>query len=155
MMKKIPLGATITGAYRFAFGQFLNLVKLIWLPALIGVVLNLVVSPQMMVLTEAMRTHNYSGLSMPLPLVALLFALAWLASFMLVTGIFQFALDKDDVRGRFWYFSLGTPLWRLLGAFLLFILVLAALLLIYILAARRYCSCSGWALPPPISRARP
>ena len=33
-MKKIPVGATIAHAYRFAFGDFLKILGVMWLPLL-------------------------------------------------------------------------------------------------------------------------
>ena len=131
-MKKIPVGATIAHAYRFAFFDFFKILGVMWLPMAIMWLPGLLMKPQLMALSAQMGARNLSGFRemlwflVPFYLVALIFA------FMQFIGIAQLALGRRS--GPAWfYFSLGKPVWRLIGSFLLFILAfiigwLAALL---------------------------
>ena len=133
-MKKIPVGATVAHAYRFAFGQFFNLLKLLWLPLATLLTFNTIVGPQISALSQGLITHDYSGMTMPGLAVLLLAVATWISSFVLITGVFQFALGQDEVRDRAIYMSFALPLWRLIGALLLLMVVLVALAILYVLA---------------------
>jgi hypothetical protein len=133
-MKKIPVGATIAHAYRFAFSEFFNLLKLIWLPLTAATILNIVLRPQIQAMTQGLRTHDFSVMTMPVPLVGLAFAAAMLMSLMQATALYQYALGRPEAQGRWYYFSLARPVWRMLGGWLLIILTLASLLIVYVIA---------------------
>jgi len=134
-MKKIPVGATIAHAYRFAFGGFPALVRLAWLPLAANLVLNFTLAPQMAAISRGITTHDFSGVTMPWPLLVPLYVVAIIATFMLFTAIFQFALGRPEAaRHRWFYFSLERPLWRMIGSLLLFALTMAALAVVYLLA---------------------
>lgn len=133
-MTKIPVGQTIAHAYGFAFRQFLPLLKLTWFPLLAVMVCNIMVVPQLMALSQGLRTRDFSDVTMPWPVILLLYAGVIAASFVWITAIYQYALGQDVPGHRWFYFSLARPMWRILGGFLLMILVLLALLITYILA---------------------
>ena len=134
-MKKIPVGHTIAHAYRFAFGGFPALVRLAWLPLAANLALNFTLAPQMAAISRGITMHDFSGVTMPWPLLAPLYAVAIIATFMQFTAIFQFALGRPEAaRHRWFYFSLGKPLWRMIGSLLLFALTMAALAVVYLLA---------------------
>ena len=133
-MKKIPVGATIAHAYRFAFSEFFNLLKLIWLPLAGFMVLNILVVPQISAVSRGIATHDYSAVTMSWPLLVLLYAITLILSFMQMTAIFQYALEQPEARHRWYYFSLAKPLWRLIGALLLLILALLGILIVYAIA---------------------
>jgi hypothetical protein len=129
-MNKIPVGATIAHAYRFAFAEFFNLLKLLWLPLIVMLGLNLFVGPQISALSRGLTSHDYSGMTMPWPLVLLLGACAWTFSFMLITAAFQYALGQDEARNRNYYLSFAMPLWRMIGALLILVLLVLAILFV-------------------------
>ncbi len=133
-MKKIPVGATISHAYGVAFGEFPKLLKLLWLPLLLTLGLNAIVGPQFTALSQGLRTHDFSKVTMPGPLILLIALAAWTFAFMLMTGSFQYALGQDEARPRAYYLSFAMPLWRLIGAFLALILAMAGLVLVYVIA---------------------
>jgi len=134
-MKKIPVGPAIVHAYRFAFRELPALVRLAWLPLGITLILNILLAPQMMALSRGLPTRNFSGVTMAWWLLAPLYVVAMIAAFMQFTAIFQYALGRPEAgRHRWFYFSLERPLWRMIGAFLLFGLTMAALAVVYLLA---------------------
>jgi hypothetical protein len=134
-MKNIPVGPAIVHAYRFAFGEFPALVRVAWLPLGITLILNIVLAPQMMALSRGLPTRDFSGVTMAWWLLAPLYVVAMIAAFMQFTAIFQFALGRPEAtQHRWFYFSLERPLWRMIGAFLLLALTMAALAVVYLLA---------------------
>jgi hypothetical protein len=89
---------------------------LMWLPSLF-------MRQQMTTLSVQMATHDYSSLRQMWPLFLLFYAVAFVLIFMQVIGIAQLALDRH--KGPVWfYFSLGKPVWRLIGSFLLLIVAI-------------------------------
>jgi hypothetical protein len=133
-MKNIPVGATIAHGYRFAFTEFFNLLKLVWLPLAGFMILNILVVPQISAISRGIATHDYSAVTMSWPLLVLLYAITLILSFMQITAIFQYALEQPEARHRRYYFSLAEPLWRLIGALLLLILALLGILIAYAIA---------------------
>lgn len=119
-MKKIPVGATISYAYQFAFGDFLKILGVMWPSMLLMWVPSIVMRPQMMALSGQMAARNYSGLGEFLPLLILFYVVAFILLFMQVIGIAQLALERH--KGPVWfYFTFSRPMWRLIGSFLLLI----------------------------------
>jgi hypothetical protein len=120
IMKKIPVGATIAHAYRFAFGDFFKILGVMWLPLMILWTPSLLMRTRMTALSAQFAAHDFSGIRemwgvlLPLYLAALVFL------FMQMIGIARLALGLQ--RGPVWfYFSLGKPVWRLIGSYLLLI----------------------------------
>jgi hypothetical protein len=118
IMKKIPVGATIAHAYRFAFGDFFRILGVMWLPMAIMWLPSLLMRARMMALSTQFAAHDFSairemgGVLLPLYLAAFVFL------FMQMIGIARLALGLP--RGTVWfYFSLGKPVWRLIGSYLL------------------------------------
>lgn len=125
-MQKIPVGATISGAYGFGFGNILSVLGVLWLPHL--------------VLAAIIAAAIY-GLAPDLPGQAMrgefdmaffkniirIIGIVWLASIvirsMVTVGLQERALGKAT-GPVFFYFSLGAPVWRLLGAFILAFLII-------------------------------
>jgi hypothetical protein len=130
-MQKIPVGATIAHAYRFAFGQFLNLLRLTWLPMMAGQILSMGLMPQFLAMRQSLATQSPASFSIPWPLFLLLYAMAMIASFMQITIAFQYGLGRIEASGRWFYFTLARPLWRMAGAFLLLILIMMVLAVVY------------------------
>jgi hypothetical protein len=134
-MKKIPVGAAIAHAYRFAFGGFPALVRLAWLPVALTMLLNVALAPQMAALSRGITTRDFSGVTMHWWLLVPLYIVAMIAAFMQISAILQYAMDRPEAaRHRWFYFSLGRPLWRMIGSLLLLLLTMAALAVVYVLA---------------------
>lgn len=133
-MKKIPVGLTIAHAYGFAFREFLPLLKLTWLPLVAVLICNILVAPQLLALSEGLRTRDFSGLTMPWPYILLLYAILIVMTANWLTAIYQYAFGRPEARSGWFYFSLEKPVWRLIGGFILMVLVLMALVIVYVLA---------------------
>jgi hypothetical protein len=133
-MKKIPVGATIAHAYRFAFQEYLNIAKVAWLPLVLTYAGMIPVQVQMTALPAAIAAHDFSAITMPVPLIVLIYAASMVMSLMLITGVFQYALGQSEAKNRWYYFSLGRPMWRVLGAIGLMILALLGLILVLVIA---------------------
>jgi len=134
-MKKISIGATIAHGYRFGFGGFVGLFRLLWLPTAIAAVCNYFTGDQMSLFIRSLRTHDFSALSMPWPILLLGTTAAFVCSTMELTAAFQLALGQIEPANRWFYFPLlQKALWRVVGAMLLLMLTLAALVVVYLLA---------------------
>jgi hypothetical protein len=119
-MTKIPVGATIAQAYRFAFRDFFRILGVMWPVMLLMWLPSLLARQQMMTLSMQMGAHDFSGLKQWWPLLLLFYLVALILMFMQIIGVAQLALDRH--KGPVWfYFSLGQPVWRLIGSFLLLI----------------------------------
>ena len=70
-MKKIPVGATIAHAYRFAFGDFLTVLRSIWLPLLVQLGLSILVGRYAISLFQALAAKDPSAVSLLGPIVPL------------------------------------------------------------------------------------
>lgn len=120
-MTKIPVGATIAHAYRFAFGDFVRILGVMWPAMLLMWLPSLLMRQQMATLSAQMAAHDYSSLRQMWPFFLLFYSMAFILIFMQVIGIAQLALDRH--KGPVWfYFSLGKPVWRLIGSVLLLIM---------------------------------
>ena len=74
-MQKIPVGATVAHAYRFAFGHAADIFKAIWLPLLAQLAVALMLTRQMAIFMAAMEAKDPSAVNLFGPLL-LLFPLA-------------------------------------------------------------------------------
>src|SRR5215469_12695513 len=132
-MPKIPVGATIAQAYRFAFGDLLKILSIIWLPWLVLSAANLLLRTPAMTLSQDIATNNFAGVGPLLLIMVPLYLFGLYALFMQITGITQQALGLRT-GSPFYYLSFGRPVWRLIGAFLLTALIILGLYLGFILA---------------------
>jgi len=124
-MTKIPVGATIARAYRFAFGDFLEILGVLWPAMAIMWAPGFFMRQQTMTLSAQMAAHDYSSLRTLWPLLVPLYLAMLVLMFMQVVGVARLALDR--LKGKTWfYFDLGKPVWRLIGTFLL--LIVAAII---------------------------
>jgi hypothetical protein len=118
---KIPVGRTIEGAYGFAFSNFLSVLGTAWFPY-VALVLFIVGSAVLLVPGIASslphETFNPSNVAGLIGL-GLLAALAFLVVVSMVNvGILRKALGLHP-SPVFFYFSLGAPVWRMIGALFL------------------------------------
>jgi hypothetical protein len=143
-MKKIPVGATIAHAYRFAFGDFLKILSVIWLPLAILWVPGLLLQSRMMALSSQFVSHDFSGFAHIWPLLFLLYIAMFIFMFMQIVGIARLALGLRE--GASWfYFALDRPLWRLMGSLLL---VFLAMIIGWLRYWAAYCSAPCWRSSP-------
>lgn len=133
MTNKIPVGATIARAYGFAFGNIVNNLGAIWIPAAILYALAYLFHAQYMSATLNLMTHDPL-----LMLTGMRFLLvAFVVSFVLLTAQIA-ALTKEALGLRtgnpFLQFPFGAAMWRLIGAWLLYFLVMIVIYVGAILA---------------------
>lgn len=126
-MNKIPVGETVSHAYGFAIGQFLRILGIVWAPLAVSIAVGLMVTPGFfgnhMPVNDMDEIRRQSLRLSPFIFVFSLFIRA-----MIGVGVTELALGKRS-GNTFVYFSIAAPVWRLIGAWLLFILVM---ILIYI-----------------------
>jgi len=124
---KIPVFATIAHAYGFAISRFLQILGIVWAPLAVAIAVGLLVTPGFM--GNHIRIDDVEAIQrnathvMPLVFIFTLFIRA-----MIGVGVTELALGKREGLTLV-YFSLGASVWRLIGAWLLFIL---AMVFIYI-----------------------
>jgi len=130
-MSKIPVGATIAHAYRFAFGNFAQIASIVWLPWLTLSAGAILLRAKIMGLSNAIMTHDMSAISSALGILVPFYLLSMFLLFMQITGITQQALGLRT-GSPYYYFNAGKPVWHLIGAFLLaiFVVVIGYLLVI-------------------------
>jgi hypothetical protein len=120
-MTKIPVGATISYAYRFAFGDFLRILGVMWPSMILMWVPSIFMRSQLLALSTQMT--NQGSLGQFGPLLGLFYIVAMVLIFMQIIGIAQLALEQR--KGPVWfYFSFSKPMWRLIGSFLLLIVAM-------------------------------
>ncbi len=117
-MSKIPVGATIVHAYRFAFRDFFRILSVMWLPLAVMWLPGLLLQQRMMALSTQMAMRDYSGLRELLPFLLPFYLVCFVLMFMQFIGIARLALGLP-MTSRWFYFSLGRPVWRLIGSMLL------------------------------------
>lgn len=125
---KLPLEETIVGGYRFLFTNIVSVIGTLWLPYLLLLILGLacgtiVLPPE--VLHGDLSHFDYHILMQPQAHAArLLFFLANLVVGAMVTvNWMRHALGQKQTT-TFVYFSLGAPVWRMVGAMILGSLVM-------------------------------
>lgn len=117
-MNKLPVGETISGAYGFAFAGFLTVLGTVWLPYLVLFALD---AGAVYLIAPDLPTRVVHG-DIDMSLVyswqrvrPLIFIVNFIIGSMIAVGLQQRALGQ--VQGpTFFYFSLGAPVWRMIGA---------------------------------------
>jgi len=144
---KIAVGRALEDAYSFAFKRFFSVLGTVWFPYLIlfvifGCVFVTFFAQFGPLWIETMRRGPFETRSMDPEMMRdmfrhmtslvgfapLLLLVALVVRSMVLVGLLQLALDQRE-GPVFVYFSLGAPVWRLFGAFLL------ACVIIWIIAA--------------------
>jgi hypothetical protein len=129
-MNKIPVGATIAYAYRFAFGQAPTLLRAIWLPLLLQLVLAFFLIKRSALLFAAMNAQDPSATTLVGP-VLLLVPVIIILFFVQLTAAMETALGNPP---RSWFtFRLDKPMWRLLGGFVITALIITAAMIGYLM----------------------
>jgi hypothetical protein len=133
MTRKIPVGATIAHAYRFAFRQFLAIAGIMWASYALILLLAFLSRDSFAALSQASATRNMALMQGHWAPLLLHFLVSFLLVFIQMTGLTQFALGERR-ESPWFYFSLGRPVWRLVGAVFLAVLAIAAVAVCYGLA---------------------
>ncbi|HUO94216.1 MAG TPA: hypothetical protein VMU22_14925 [Rhizomicrobium sp.] len=134
-MNKLPVGETISGAYGFAFADFLSVLGIAWLPHVIYVLL---IAGIVYGLAPELPGQIMNGQFDISTLYALrrIGGLIWLVG-VVVQSMVTVGLQKKalgEMPGpTFVYFSLGAPVWRMIGA--VFLAVLSYILIVALTAA--------------------
>lgn len=133
-MGRVPVRATVAQAYRFAFGGFVDLVRLTWLPQLliVGLMFTLLWPAMIEVLGAAGSGVPPNGGRVLIFLLAYVFMV--MLVFAQIAAIARAALGLKGSEGWL-HFPAGRPVWRLIGAFLLLLLVFLGVALAMILVS--------------------
>ncbi|HVU19762.1 MAG TPA: hypothetical protein VHE09_03460 [Rhizomicrobium sp.] len=145
-MNKIPLERTIGSAYQFAFRNFLSVLGVLWLPAVVvcAVIAGVIyltwgdisqlhsLSMQASSLTDSRDALTQQRLDALLAVAGslgrfggLIALLLLIARAMVSVGVLRKALGLHE-GPIFVYFSLGAPVWRMVGAMILAVLAIVA-----------------------------
>jgi hypothetical protein len=166
-MPKIPLERTIESAYRFAFTNFFSVLGVIWLPlvAVCTLVLGLLYLTWMdmanlhalHVYFEDMKSQSVdvtlsahqvqmlaTAIGGALRFAGLIGLVVLIARAMVTVGVLRKALGLHE-GPIFVYFSLGAPLWRMIGAMVLAILVVIGVVVATCIAAGILVAAAGYA----------
>jgi hypothetical protein len=137
-MNKIPLEATLVGAYRFLFTRIVSIIGTFWFPYLI--LAAVIGGCAWMVLPHEVFQGDFSHVNRALiysgPIWALRGVLniaALIIGPMILVNLMRHSLGLKQTT-TFVYFSLGAPVWRMIGALLLAGLLLAAVVVVFVLA---------------------
>jgi hypothetical protein len=121
-MRKIPVGATVTHAYRFVFANALTVLKAVWLPLLAQLAVILLLTKRMALFLAAMQARDPSAATLFGPLL-LLFPLVLVFFFAQFTAATEVAFGRPP---QSWVaFHFDKPMWRLMGRFLAALLIIA------------------------------
>jgi hypothetical protein len=132
-MTKIPVGKTIAHAYRFTFQNFVPIICVMWPAWVLMAVIMFFMRGDFVALTQASATRNFTLLQGHLGRLLLSYLVIFVLLFMQITGLTRLSLGLP-MPSRHYYFSLGKPVWRLIGAVLLTVLAIAAVVAVYALA---------------------
>lgn len=131
---KIPFERTVAAAYRFVLENFVSVLGIGWVPyllaGLIGTALLSAVLPQLdLVLQSGQEKWNQDQVGQliaPIAGAGFVFAIAViLAAAMVMVGMMRKALGQHSAPVYF-FFSLGSQVWRMIGAYILLLLLLWA-----------------------------
>jgi hypothetical protein len=130
-MKKIPVGATIANAYRFAFGDFPTVLRSIWLTLAVQLGLTIVLAQRLVPLLRAVEAKDPSATSLlgPILLIYPVVLILFFAQFATVTKIALGTRREIPLID----FPFGKDMWRLLGAFIVAGLAIVAMLIAFAL----------------------
>jgi hypothetical protein len=124
---KIPVFATVAHAYGFAVSQFLRILGIVWAPLVVSMAVSLMLTPGFagnhIPIDDVDAIRRNASHFAPFVFIFSLFIRA-----MIGAGVTELALGKRSGTTLV-YFSLAAPVWRLIGAWLLFLL---AMIFIYI-----------------------
>jgi hypothetical protein len=134
-MSRIPVGATIAHAYRFAFGRFADVLRAVWIALGVQLALSLLVMHSLVAVMNGVIARDPSVVAHLWPFV-ILYPLIFILFFVQVAAVTRLALGQGH--DGWFHLRIGRPVWRLVGAVMLAAIALAvafaALLLALMLA---------------------
>jgi hypothetical protein len=134
-MSKIPVGATIAHACRFAFGRFPDVLRSVWIALALQLALSFFVMRSIIAVMGGVIARDPSVVAHLWPFLVL-YPLIFILFFIQVAAVTDLALGRAP--DGWFQLRIGKPVWRLVGAFLLAAIALAvafiALLLVLMLA---------------------
>ena len=138
---KIPFEKTLVGAFKFMFSNFLSIIGIAWFPFLLLGLLAAGLVASFLPLFDTLLTTTSDKWDEPqmIPLVsslvgsfALLFVAMLLVYAMVGVGLMRKALGQHP-EPVYFFFSLGEQVWRMIGAFLLLMLLAWGLMIAFAL----------------------
>jgi hypothetical protein len=143
-MSRIPVGKTISDAYGYAFGQFPANLGITWLPLFLILAAMAFIFP----LYFAAFSHVFENLKPMQPgMMPDMTGLVQAYRYMLLFYILEIFLLAQIMLGMtrralglqqgpvFAFFSVGTPVWRLFGAYLVMVVIEIAVMIVAEIAA--------------------
>ncbi len=132
-MTKIPVGKTIAHAYGFAFRRLPAIAAVMWASWVLLMMAMFLSRGSMAAFSQASATRDFSLMQGQWGPLLLFYIVAFILVFVQMTGLTRLALDLP-MPSRYFYFSLGRPVWRMIGAVMLTFLAIIALVVVYALA---------------------
>lgn len=135
---KLPLEATVAGGYRFLFGRIVSIIGTFWFPYLVlfgtlGLLIYTVL-PHGLFHGDFSDANLVALLSPQVQAVRLLFTvMAWVVMAMVTAHLMRHALGLKQST-TFIHFSLAAPVWRMLVAFFLAVIILVVAILVMVFA---------------------
>jgi hypothetical protein len=132
---KIPVGRTIEDAFGFVFRNILSVLGIIWFPYLVASAI--IVGATLWLLPDWRNIFDNMGtdptvMAATMIRVGRIFTVAWpvllVATAMVEVGLLRKALGLHE-GPMLIYFSLGAPVWRMVGAFILLFFIFIAIVL--------------------------
>jgi len=140
-MAKFKLEKAIESSYSFAFRRFLSVLGVAWFPTVLFIALLCLIAavlwPEVQGLQGVvgqswgangnftMQSGDWQRMGHLIINASRFVGLIWLAALvlrtMIIVGVLETALDMRQ-GPQFFYFSLGAPVWRLIGAFIIAII---------------------------------
>jgi len=132
-MAKIPVGATIAHAYRFALGDFVTVLRSIWLALAVQLGLTLLLMQRLTPLFKALEAKDPSAVSLLGPIL-LLYPVVLILFIAQVATVTKLRLEPSREIPLI-DFPFRKDMWRLLGGIIVAALAIAATLIVFALAA--------------------
>jgi len=154
-LMKMPVGETLEGAFSFAFRNILSVLGTVWFPYLIAAAIVggavYLVHPDWSAFTLA--STDPTAFFAELRRVSLIFPVTWLVVLvtdsMVRVGLMRKALGLHE-GPVFIYYSLGAPVWRMVGASLLLALIIFAIVIAAIAVCAGTIAVCGSYLQQPV-----
>lgn len=152
---KIPVGRTIEGAFGFVFRNFLSVFGVIWLPYVAATAI--IVGATLWLVPDWRTIFDHVGsdptaMMGPFMRLARVVTVAWpvllVVSAMVEVGLLRQALGLHKGQTLV-YFSLGAPVWRMVGALVLVFFISLGIVLATALAAGLIVGLASTYVPSP------
>lgn len=154
MANKIPVGGTLARAYGFAFGNIVNNLGAIWIVVAISWVLSYFFQQRYMNAMLSMQARDPQAVLRALPLFWESFAVFFLLMTAQIAAMTKEALGLRT-GSAFLQFPFGGAMWRLVGAYLLYFLVMIVIYIAFVIGSLIFAGIFGALLEGVRVGARP